>query len=282
MIKYLSPSALKQWETNTDEWVFQRIVKGTKFKQTIPMAIGSKFDDLIKEHIIEEFKLGQSSPSGVEVEDNLVTELGELAFVSYLNSDSYHSLMAMLHKATEVDLIGDFTGEIDGVPVRGKPDLAFVLDNLYVLDWKTGGFLSQASPTYGYIGHNKSFFAKKQGLMCNIESALLQRQPTWIDQLTTYNLLLGATPPFIGLIDQLTHRNGRVTCVSHREEIVIEQIDLTKKRFRQAWSYIERGHYFPELSKAESDDRVAQLFKQKEAFEGDSVNDLWYKEIMGR
>ena len=282
MIKYLSPTSLNQWEKDTEEWVFQRIVKGSKFIQTIPMAIGSRFDDLIKEHLVKEFKLDQESATGVEVDDPVIIELGDLAFYSYLNSDSYHYLMNMLHRASEVDLIGDFTGEIEGIPVRGKPDLAFVLENTHVLDWKTGGFQSQASPVMGYVGHKKFFYVLKQGIMCNMESPLLSRQSSWIDQLTTYNLLLKATPPFIGLIDQLTHRNSRVTCVSHREEISLETIELTKRRYTQAWSYISQEWYFPTVTKMESDAMVEALFKRKGVFEGDSVNDLWYKKMMGR
>lgn len=283
-IKYLSPTSLRQFETNPKEFVLQRIHRGPRLKQTVPMAVGSIFDQLIKDHLTEQFGLNVDNDSGVEVKGadlDEATKLGVLAFDNYLTSRECDSLMARLRRLGKINMIGDYTANIGDVPVRGKPDLEF--GSQYILDWKVNGFCSSASPVAGYVGHKDySFRSDEHGNNINMERPLVEKKPEWVDQVASYHLQLGHKPPFLIHIHQLTHRNGKVKVVEHCEVIPIDHVEELIGRYARAWSHIKRGHYFTHLSKAESDKLVEQLGESTKAFEGEDDKDKWYRQMMGR
>lgn len=283
-IKYLSPTSLRQFETDPDEFVCQRVLRMRKFKQTEPMAIGSYFDEKIKHHLIDYFNLPAAEMSSIETMTPLVKERGELAYDAYLNSTGYNRLIQLLEEADTIDLVGDCQVEIAGIPTRGKTDLAFTYGpRIYVLDWKVNGFASSASPVMGYVGHPKFSHALNQdGVAYNYEKPLVRRKPEWIDQLSIYNLQFDENrTKFIGMIDQLVlKKNGQPVVAQHREKIEQDQIDKIKTRLQTAWRYIQREHYFPLLSKEESDARVEKLNSQNALLEGERPHKSYIERLM--
>lgn len=284
MIKYLSPTSLEQFETNPTEFVLQRIHKGPRLKQTVPMAVGSVFDFMIKSHLMEKFDLGQDDDYGVEVKgDDLVEaqRLGTIAFDEYCRSAVYRNLVARLRTAKRISMVGDYTGLIGTTPVRGKPDLE--VDN-YVYDWKCNGFCSQASPVPGYVGHRDYMFTPNaDGIMVNVEQPLFKRQPKWIAQLSTYNLQMLHTPPFVGLIHQLVKSGkGVVKIVEHAEVIPVEYVESLVDRYAKAWEFVSKGHYFTNMTKSESDKKVEQLGEASQVFKGTEKKHEWFRSISNR
>jgi hypothetical protein len=177
--KYLSPSALQQWQSNQEQYYLKYLAndRPPRFPQTEPMSVGSAFDAFVKSAIADsvfgvnekpEFVLRTVFEKQVEEHNrDFAWTAGEICFESYKRSGAYASLMANVTKSSteprmeftagggDTDQYGNPLGAVkEGeVILLGKPDLEFTLGDVKVLfDWKVNGYCSKAgiSPAPGY------------------------------------------------------------------------------------------------------------------------------------
>ncbi len=172
--KYLSPSSVKAWDANRDEFYLKYLAENRpeKFPQTKPMAAGSAFDAKIKSYLHEKL-FGKNHPKAAEFEfDTIFTAqveahnrdwalpVGKHIFERYCLCGAMADLMQELQKASgpprfEFSIEGFVTGKAASVPVLGKPDLFMVNAEgaRVVLDFKVNGYCSNSStsPKPGYV-----------------------------------------------------------------------------------------------------------------------------------
>lgn len=217
----MSPSSIKTIQDNPMDWYMQKIKKIKLFEQTIPMAVGSAFDDEIKRWLWKEFK-GQDIPEGkagssIELKGSDRDEalrIGKEIFNFYKNSGALTWLVQEIEMRDKEHKFGivmeDWAEGLldlgDGImlPLCGKPDLAFWLQcqKLFVLDWKCNGIMSSrtTSPKKGYTvcrdknGHLSRYKEYLPGEYCGIQYNKLYKiedvSEEWAFQILCYNWLL--------------------------------------------------------------------------------------------
>jgi len=239
---------------------------------------------------------------------------GKHVFKAYCFCGAYNDLLKELQKSVESPQF-EFTvqGLIGNVPFQGKPDCRFVLDlgegRIHcIYDWKVRGYCSKytTSPTPGYAICLDCFKAKKKqnrshgqehnrylgksfkGLTINA-GYLETCSADFADQLCLYGWLLGETPgdenvvlgieEFAakpskeeGVPPQLRYARHRALC---KKEY---QLALTK-RVQTAWERITGGHYFPEMSREDSDKRCELLDEAALGIISGTETDDWFNEV---
>ncbi len=175
-----------------------------------------------------------------------------------------------------------------GVKLLGKPDMYFITStgDRIILDWKVNGYCSQRqvylSPGYvrAYklgeptVAHKEAVLDKVGGITINRAMYLEDMKRDWARQLCIYAWLLG-TPVggrVIAAIDQIAGPPHNLRVGNHRLlirpetqcEFYIQAADL--------WHRIESGHFYTELPKSESDERVAKVLSPPA--EQDSIDSL--------
>ena len=182
----LSPSALKMYLGEPDRYIEQYLcpVAPPKFKQILPMAVGSAFDSFVKGNINKVLGLGDNTidlfRSSIEVtgEDlELAKYYGWYCFQCYKQCGALASLLLDLKYCdistlrmehwmeNDMPCSQKILGELDGLGlagferletfhVWGKPDLSVMRgSNPIILDWKVNGLCSKSStsPKKGYV-----------------------------------------------------------------------------------------------------------------------------------
>lgn len=171
--EYLSPSGLKVFEKNRDEFYIRYLAdeRPARPAQTEPMAVGSAFDAYVKSLL--HYKLFGNYGDNNQYEKDALFEAqvepqnrdfarvaGDHVFKCYSYSGALSDMMFELGKAAgpprfEFDIKGFIHSEIGAIPLLGKPDIFFI--NQYgarvIWDWKVNGYCgkSAVSPTKGYI-----------------------------------------------------------------------------------------------------------------------------------
>lgn len=172
--KYLSPSGIKTFETNLDEFYLRYLAENRpdKLPQTQPMAAGSAFDAQIKSYLHRKL-LGPGHRQASEYELRPLFEkqvephnwewawpVGQHIFDRYLQCGAAADMMNALQKSVgeprfEFEVNGFVTGNLANVPVMGKPDIFFINEQgaRVIYDWKVNGYCSKSavSPKPGYI-----------------------------------------------------------------------------------------------------------------------------------
>ncbi len=276
MLRYISPTSLKCFETGVDTFVLRYILGRPRHPQTKPMSIGSAFDARIKALFMKEI-------FGLDVEQDLLEsqvekqnqewafEESKKVFQDYVNAGCAKNLLKEVDKSVglrfEFEQFKTLTFE-DGfeVPLFGKPDMYFQRpDGLHVvIDWKVNGYCSQASPAPGYVKllgadgydkgpHKNAFPQYWRGILCNVGDIPLQ----WRDQLRMYTWMIGEVGDWVAGVDQLVYRGGTPRYAIHRLRIA-EDLDL-RRRLRFMWECVQNEHYYYDRSKEESDQRVEML-----------------------
>jgi hypothetical protein len=213
-------------------------------------------------------------------------------FDQYTQCGALGDLLSLIERSPSIPKMEyDLTKVTAGVPMLGKPDLHFSTPrgSHIIVDFKVSGSCSKCgvSPQQGYQlirsinggrgdgqPHSKYVPADHIG---GIEvSAIPMNETTdyWADQLATYAWSLGEAvgqDTFVVQIEQMACRpcpesddSGRlrVRCATHRSTVdPVYQINLLE-RYQRCWEHVVRGHYFPELSRSESDARCEHLIRK--------------------
>lgn len=222
--------------------------------------------------------------------DSLVIAID--VFEQYVESGAYGNLVELIRQSgvsprMEFDVVKD----VEGVPLLGKPDLHFHT-NLHchvITDWKVSGSVSKCgvSPQQGYALVLDIWNGRGNGLAhpkfvpgvspCGVIVNKVPMNETtdyWADQLTTYAWCLDepiGSQDFIARIEQLACRptpskadDGRlrVRCVTHQSTVDADYQRELIERYKRVWGHVDAGHYFPELSKSESDARANHLVRK--------------------
>lgn len=185
-LKYLSPTAISQWDQDRSEFYLTRLAdnRPPRMEQTKPMSIGSAFDAMAKTYIHEQLH-GNNGPMVNRVVDGVMTEAPEFdiktlfklqvepqnrewawengihLFTMYRTSGALSTLMLELQLSSEIrmefEVMGSipYIGSVAGVPMLGKPDLRFVHPSTraVISDWKVNGYCakSMTTPKPGFI-----------------------------------------------------------------------------------------------------------------------------------
>lgn len=299
MNKFLSPSALSIWLRSKDEFYIKYLAKERppKIKQTKPMSVGSAFDAFVKSHLSSLLGVGDFDREALfdkQVEPHnrvFAWGAGQHCWNSYKDCGAFVRLQRYLAIADDIRMEFTDRATISGVPLLGIPDLVFMIDGLLInFDWKVTGYCSSsASPTRGYTdyglrgAHKDCMLTYRGDLVLNGENYLEKVNPNWGRQLCTYGWLAGLPvgSEMVVMIHQLVCRDT-IQVATHCCEISSEFQQSTMDAYIELWDCISSGHIFKELSRSESDERCLVLDKQGIGFGGDTANDLWFKEIMGR
>ena len=171
--EYLSPSSLKTFEKNKDEFYLKYLAdkKPPRLGQTAPMAVGSSFDAYVKSYLHHSLYGNYGSGDAYKFEvifekqvephaRTLALADGKIVFDAYKRSGALADLMLDLNAAIgkprfEFDIKGFVKTKVGDVPMLGKPDIFFISSEgaRVIPDWKVNGFYSNSntSPKKGYI-----------------------------------------------------------------------------------------------------------------------------------
>jgi hypothetical protein len=268
-IEYLSPSALMSWEADPKEFYLTRILRLKKKEQTVAMATGSAFDELVKKEIHSIFLEGSSDylNQQLECQDAETARVnGHIVFKRYKESGAFAEICNDINNSVVGTLRMETTvrGTVGGVPLLGKPDLCFKMacegsPLMFILDWKVNGFTSLrlTSPKKGYnicrepsgtsVQHKDYMPLIKCGITLNGFYNLEDVDKAWALQTCTYAWMLGAP---VGSeiacgIDQIVNRDCRVA--SYRM-LVGEAFQLEAiKRYQSLWDVVTNERWDDEL-----------------------------------
>lgn len=176
--EYISPSALKVFEANPEEYYLRYLAdtKPPKFPQTLPMSAGSAFDAYAKSYLATSI-YGRSDPKfsldalfEAQVESHnrdAAKVVGAYLFEMYKSSGALADMMLELKGAVdaphfEFEVRGTVEGQREGigakrmgVPLLGKPDIKFINSEgeTVIFDWKVNGYYSKSntSPVKGFL-----------------------------------------------------------------------------------------------------------------------------------
>lgn len=289
---FLSPSALSKFETDRVAFYEQylSLVKKKRPPQQDYMAMGSGFDAHVKSSLHKAlFGPEKNKGSKFEFETifeaqvephirDIVLERSKDLFDQYVDSGAYAELLVDLVKSP-MDPQMEFSvqGEIEGVPMLGKPDLRYMSsDHAHVIaDWKVNGSMSKtgASPVQGYKicydygskthgkSHKKFVPVAFKDLIIN-KSYLEEFDKDWADQLAIYSWLLGeyvGDENFVIRMEQVACRPvkdrplPRAKFATHMARISKNHQEALLARIKMCWETIQSGHIFTDRSREESD-----------------------------
>ena len=291
---YISPTSLMLFNQDREEFYRKYISPYSKVyrklsKQTQPMAVGSAFDAFAKSYLHKEL-YGPGYPEYVfktiftsqvdEEHREWALGAGKGVFIDYIKSGALADLMLALKLAFDAPRF-EFTveGEVDGVPILGKPDAFFSLDSgeLVILDWKVNGYCSNysVSPKPGYVmlrpgdkSHKDCVNGEVGGLIINTNKNLEDVDEKWATQIQMYAWALGGGST-IACIDQLVfdkHRKLRVA--EHRSRIGTDFATTLRGQLVEAWDAITNDRV---VTKEKADEINTQLERAEK-----DVNEAWY------
>jgi hypothetical protein len=320
---YLSPSSLALWEKSREAFFLQHLVdiRPPKTPQTNAMSVGASFDAYVKSALHEAcFGVGANPQFQFDaifqeqVEEHIrdwALEAGKYAFECYKKTGAYDELLADLLESKESPKFEfKVVGEVNGVPVLGKPDCRYVHKNgaHVILDWKVNGFCSKygASPYKGFRlvrdswdtdekkpsrnnSQSHGMYIPKDHQGIEIGTHYLEETcQDWADQLSIYGWMLGekvGDESVVVCIDQLAckPRQGGwpwIRIANHRCRISKPWQTSLALRLQNCWKAIESQHIFDDLTKEENDAHCELLAERAAAHANtDSDMEKWMFEI---
>lgn len=271
------------------------------------MSVGSGFDARVK--IALEIDItGKSDETDRELFEKQVErpnwefawEASQTVFYAYRKSGAYRCLLKELEKAASIPRFEfiveeDIKYEDNSVRFHGRPDLYFVSseDAHVIVDWKVNGFCSKygVKPKAGYLKlfpgnkmHRDCHPMVVNGIEINVAKPFEKVDKSWASQLAIYGWCMGEPvgAPVIVIIEQLACTPQGIKCASHRGRVSTDfQTQLYYKAVNMM-NIIHTGHIFDDLDYEESFAKQMELDMRYKAFEGDSDNDKWFREICGR
>lgn len=294
--KYISPSALGKWESSREDFYMYYLAsqKPIYEPQTPAMAVGSAFDAYVKAALHRDLGIGDPKYSLDALMDDQVEEhvrdwartAGRHTFNCYKYTGAYDELLVELQHAKEEPRF-EFTatGVAGGVPLRGKPDCAFIhqAGAHVILDWKVSGYCSKrtTSPKKLYAmvrdgqdgkpsrnaGNPHNGYKPKVFKGLTIGSHYLEEAcPDWADQVAIYGWMTGEKPGttnMVARIDQLACKPGdpipTIRVANHKARISAGRQKLLIARLQDCWRAILSGHIFPDMTLEESKSRCEVL-----------------------
>lgn len=303
--EYISPSALKTFEQNADEYYLKYLAdnRPPRSPQTQPMSVGSAFDAFVKSFLHNHYH-GNYGPDNAYERDAIFESqvdehnrdwarvAGEHVYRRYSRCGALKDLMSEINTAIQAPRFEfDLQGIVSGVPVLGKPDIYFTNSEAarVIFDWKVNGYCSKSSvsPVKGYLKvrdtwnslerkpsringvcHKDCVPVEHLGLRINGIQYMEDCNSEWADQLAIYGWLLGepvGSENLIVGIDQIAclepGENGVpwMRVANHRTRVSSEYQFQLEARIKRLWNCITSGHFFPGLSREESEKRCADL-----------------------
>jgi len=322
---YISPSAFMLYEKDPDEYILRHLVdhRPPRTPQELPASVGSAFDAWVKSCLHAQlfgpaadpkFEFSAIFEEQVEPHNRDRARLmGLRCFDSYVHTGAYDELLELMQDAKE-DPQFEFTatGEVNGVPMVGKPDCRFVTKNdLHViLDWKVKGYCSKwgASPAKGYriVRDGLDWPKPSRGtgkahkLYKPIDFKGLEISETWMEecdkdwavQLSIYGWLLGepvGDENVVVCIDEIPCKSRLkddppqeplLRIANHRARVSPQfQKDLSG-RISNLWERIQSGWIFDDVSREISDARFKTIERRAVglasdgSFEEDLFNEI--------
>lgn len=238
---------------------------------------------------------------------------GMHVFSCYQYCGAFKDLLDQLLQSVEPPRF-EFTVErlIGGVPFTGKPDCRFVLDlgeGLVhcVYDWKVRGYCSKytTSPSKGYAvcldcfksdkpsrshGKEHGLYLAKQFRGTTVNAGYLETcEPAYADQLCLYGWLLGEEVGdenvMLGIEElvskpmgedkppQLRYARHRALCKSDYQHKLFQRVQA-------AWTRITSGHFFPDMTLEESQERCQSLEEMAVSLAQNATDlDSWFNEV---
>lgn len=281
--------------------------------QTQPMSVGSAFDAHVKSFLVErllgklpEFEFDTIFTAQVEEHNrDFARAAGAEVFAAYQKQGALSDILLDLEgcvgrprfeTAIEgyVSAVSILAGDI---PLLGKPDIFFITKKgaRVIFDWKVNGYCSNynVSPKPGYVrlrtsnpkdngkSHAKAMVMEHNGVKIAITHPLCTVDAEWAAQLAIYAWLLGEDigSKFIVAIDQIACGKD---CFGSREFRIAQHRSLVTDKFQyalfekahKAWSAIQSGHIYFEVSREESDARCKTLDEMATAPRDDAFDDL--------
>jgi len=233
-LKYVSPTSIDMFYSNYDKWYMYYLRRMPRSPQTLPMAVGSAFDCHVKEKLVPGY-LEEHWKGAVEVGvRGSAAAAGAECMSNYVALGGYDRLLSLLDGS---DFVCEDTvlGDVEGVPVLGKPDIWWK-DG--VLDWKVNGYCSAASPRPGYSVLLPGFARHAR---CGI--GLNEVDAKWARQLYLYGRLVGGCDRYH--LHQLVWRNGNMRVAIFDCEIDNDFCDRCVEECKEVWSH--RYDYDEEL-----------------------------------
>lgn len=297
--EYLSPSSLSKYESERDTF-FERYLSPVRTQrppQQDYMGMGSGFDARVKSEIHSAIH-GPSATKGSQFDfeslfesqvephiRDIVLERSTDLWNQYVQCGSFGLLLGDIVAspfAPEMEFTAK--GEIEGVPLLGKPDLRYITPaGVHVIsDWKVNGSMSKtgASPVQGYkvacdvYGsnthgkcHKKYVPHEHKDLEIN-EAYLEEFSPDWADQTAIYSWLLGesiGSEDYVIRMEQIACRPvktqplPRAKFATHMNRISKDYQQAVLARVKMCWSTILSGHIFTDVSRERSDEICEQL-----------------------
>lgn len=284
--------------------------KSPREPQNQPMSVGSAFDAYAKAHLHKvlvndgdpKFKFETLFEAQVEPDmRDWARKAGKFVFHFYQQHGGLANLMSELQDSIgpvrfEMDVLGAIegsresrSGEINKVPLLGKPDIFFINKEgcPIVLDWKVNGYCAKRniSPMPGYL-HCLPGFNQHQDcevgihrgfkINTNPKHQLQQLNEDYARQLSIYGWLCGVEvgETFVAGIDQICcnatkevycevtgHYGPAMRIAQHRTTISPEYQYRLRDRIHHIWECCTSGHFYPELTLEESQSRC-QLIEQ--------------------
>lgn len=294
----LSPTGVSLFEQDKDAFYLKYLAKQKppRSKQTQPMAVGSAFDAYVKSFLYgklvgydDKYQREALFESQVESHNrDWAKDAGEHCFLFYRDCGALDQILRELRGGIGKPRFEfEISGEIEGVPLLGKPDIFFMSKegSRVVYDWKINGYCARnpVSPMRGYL---RLFPGNKQhkdcapmvvrGVEINVAEYLEDLNPDWARQLAIYAWLLGepvGSQMVIAGIDQIACKPDNVKpalrVANHRLRISEEyQLGLLD-RIKQIWAQVNSGHFFSEMTLEESQGRCQMLEDQAETLASD-------------
>lgn len=286
--EYLSPTSIKLFYSDI-ELFYQRYLSETKKDrdlQTQPMSIGSAFDAYVKSYLHQRI-YGKGFDSRYELKALFEAQVqehnrdwawvhGETVFREYRESGALADLVIELGTAVGPPRFEfDLRGEIEGVPLLGKPDVFFISKEgaRVIYDWKVNGYCSKSltSPMKGAVKlrdngsvkqHKDACVINKNGIDINVNMTLEEGNQDWADQLTIYGWLLGepvGSEEIIYGIDQITGPANRLRFATHRLRVSPDYQFSLVENITGAWDIILSGYIFREMTEEDSIKRCEVL-----------------------
>jgi hypothetical protein len=277
--------------------------------QTLAMAAGSAFDAFVKSNLCHH--IFGKCPTGYELESLLVSQVdseildaardaGKYIFERYVICGAYAELLDWICRSdSDPKFEFTLTGEVDGIPLIGKPDCWFTHKGAQVvLDWKVNGYCGSSAtspkklyaycrdtwdhtmgkPTRGGDGSHKSYEPIDFHGMQVGKHWLDDVDKSWSDQLSIYTWMLGTpvgSETVVTCIDQIACKPAEpkplLRVAQHRCRISSFWQHSLLGRLRSCWNTINSEHIFTDLTLEESKSRCEVLEMQAQCADDDPL-----------
>ena len=296
---YLSFSSLNDFESQPNKFYLQRMAPDPypREPQSIAAAVGSSFDVMIKNYLLNQNclesgenkdeifeRILKSAPDGekyikegksffdtffemsVEAPHRAEAKGAGLKLCTdYINFLKVANIPMNFHS---LEIHKNFTLLNEEVPLFMKLDASFKEGGLLLPhDWKVKGYSSQASPPAGYAMLINEKGVQPAHSKYRTDMPFEEIDLPWAGQLATYGWGLGRIPgkPFKACIHALICRATGMRVAIYYGVITSEFQQKLINRYRDAWNSIQSGNF------------VRSLGNELAIVEMAAMNERWYR-----